>query len=208
MGVSIHYSAIPPTSIFYQRLQTERPFATLLAIIFPYGSGFFRFFEIEPDEVDEILDCEIQELQDVFGTEVEAKVWIDEFRDELRRTRQAYPGIENRRAMLEKSAQKIEERLVQELTKTQVKDVTRIIGKLIFGGEDFLPDLLPSGEWLGLVPTSLIREGAEMLRGINVNELFAEEEVQGEWYRSQFEWWRNLYLATAERNEVVLVTVA
>lgn len=210
MGVVICYSAIPPTSTFYQRLQTEKALATLVATLFHCGGEIFQFFEIEPDEVDylEILDEVIEEYQDVFGDEFEADRWVGEFRDEMRRTRKAYPGIEHRRAMFEKSASEIEARLTQPSIKTQGKDCSEIIRKLIFGDRDFVPDLVPSGYWLGLVPRSLVQEGAKLFQGIDPDTLFTEAEDQDRWYRDQFKWWRDLYLEAAEKNEVILIAVS
>ncbi len=94
MGVSVIYSAIPPTSTFYARLQHENAFAALMVYLFPYGCGVFHFFGLPPDEVNEILGDFIEEHYEMFGSELAADDAIAEFRSELRRTRQAYPGIE------------------------------------------------------------------------------------------------------------------
>ena len=72
MSVSIQYSAIPPTSVLYKRLQTEKTFA-IVATLFSSSNGIFRFFEIEPVEVKEILDEMIEEHQDIFGTEFRSR---------------------------------------------------------------------------------------------------------------------------------------
>lgn len=112
MGISVMYSAIPPSSILYTRLQREKVLSILVNDLFIYGNGIFSFFEIEPEEVNEILEEVIEAHQDVFGSKDEAVQIIAEFRSELSDTCQAYPGIENRTAMLEKSVDEIEKRLV------------------------------------------------------------------------------------------------
>jgi hypothetical protein len=208
MGTSILYSAIPPTSAFYKRIQTERALATFVATLFPYGGGIFRFFEINPTEANEILDGVIEKYQDIFGTTLEADMWVGEFRDELRRTRKAYPGIEDRSTSLEKAGSKIEKQLVQALARIQSKDVSETVGQLIFGNCEFAPDLLPAGYSLGLVTASVVQEGAELLQCITPNTLFTEAEDPDRWYRKQFEWWKKLYLAVAERDEEIIVAVA
>ncbi|NJL39967.1 MAG: hypothetical protein HC899_26840 [Leptolyngbyaceae cyanobacterium SM1_4_3] len=50
MSTAIFYSAIPPESGFYQRLQTERALMLLVERLFPYGNSIFCFFEIEPSD--------------------------------------------------------------------------------------------------------------------------------------------------------------
>jgi len=176
MGVSVLYSAIPPSSTLYARLQREKALSILVVSLFPYGCGIFRFFEIEPEEVNEILEEVIEAYQDIFGSELEADQLIDEFRSELRRTRQAYPGIEDRTASLEKSSTEIEKRLSQELSRRQIANANDIVQRLMFGDQTLAPTLLPAGESLGLISRELVREGASILRQINPEMLFARDK--------------------------------
>ncbi len=37
MGVSVHYWAVPPSSKLFHRLRVDKPFAVLMAYLFPYG---------------------------------------------------------------------------------------------------------------------------------------------------------------------------
>jgi hypothetical protein len=116
MGVSIHYWAIPPQSTLFLRLQRDKAFTVLMAALFPYGSGIFRFFEeksIDPEEQEEILANTIERHGYALGTKAEARRWIDAFRAELEQTRSFYPGIEMRCASLEKTSALVEERLLQ-----------------------------------------------------------------------------------------------
>jgi hypothetical protein len=208
MSVAIFYSAIPPDSNLYQRLQTDRALMLLVERLFSYGNGIFRFFEIEPAKVDEILNDLIEEHQNILGSRSEAIAWIDQFREETRRTCAAYPGIEDRGAMLE-SATRIERRLSQKLVKQQVENASERVRSLIDGVQDFAPHLSSSDYEFRMmfVPLSLVREGARLLQGTDPDTLFTEQEDEGRYYRDQVMWLRNLYLEAAEKNEEILVLV-
>ncbi|MEH2076982.1 MAG: hypothetical protein V7K57_21715 [Nostoc sp.] len=151
MGVSVLYSAIPPDSTLYARLQREKALSLLVVYLFPYGCGIFRFFEIYPEEVNEILQDFIETHQETFGSELEADWVIAELRSELRLTRQAYPGIEDRRASLEKTSVEIEKRLSQELSRRKFANADEIVEKLMFGDRTLAPTLLSTEESLGLI---------------------------------------------------------
>jgi hypothetical protein len=203
MGCSILYSAIPPNSSLYLRLQSEKALSILVASLFPYGCGIFRFFEIEPEEIDEIIENVIEIHQEVFESKLELDRVIAEFRSQLTLTRQAFPGIEDRTAMLEKCVDEIEQRLVQELTTRQVADAKEIVQKLLEGDRTFASDLLsPEDETLGLISRELVREGASIFRQIVPKTMFAENE---DWYLEQLQELKDLYLAADEHNEVILV---
>ncbi len=204
MGVSVLYSAIPPGSTLYARLQSQKALSILVAYLFPYGCGIFRFFEIEPEEIDEILEDFIETHQEIFGSELEADRVIAQLRSELRLTRQAYPGIEDRRASLEKSSAEIKERLSQELSRIKIANADEIVDKLMFGDQTLAPTLLSTEESLGLISRELVSEGASIFRQIDPETLF----TRNEWCFEDFERWRNLYLLAAEKNEEILVAVA
>ncbi len=206
MGVSVIYSAIPLSSTLYTRLQREKPLAILMVSLFSYGCGIFNFFEIEPEEVNEILEEVIEAHQDTFGSELDADQVIAEFRTELRLTRKAYPGIEDRTASLEKTSNEIEERLSQELSRRQIENANKIVEKLIFGDQSLAPNLLPEAESLGLISRELVSEGARILRQIDPETLFAYEG-KDRWCVDHFSEWRDLYLAADEKNEEILLGV-
>ncbi len=206
MGVSVIYSAIPPSSKLYARLHRERPLAILMVSLFSYGCGIFRFFEIEPEEAHEILEEIIEEHQDAFGSELDADQVVAEFRTELRLTRKAYPGIEDRTASLEKTSNKIEKHLSQELSRKQIENANEIVEKLIFGDQVLAPNLLPEAESLGLISRGLVSEGARILRQIDPETLFAYEG-KDRWCIDHFSQWRDLYLSADEKNEEILVGV-
>ncbi|MBD2528482.1 hypothetical protein H6G97_02460 [Nostoc flagelliforme FACHB-838] len=125
-------------------------------------------------------------------------------RSELRLTRQAYPGIEDRRASLEKTSVEIEKRLSQELSRRKVVNADEIVEKLMFGDQTLAPLLLSTEESLGLISRELVSEGASIFRQIDPETLFARDESCFD----DFEGWRDLYLLAAEKNEEILVGVA
>lgn len=202
------YSAIPPSSTLYARLQREKTLSILVNDLFIYGNGIFNFFEIETGEVNEILEGVVEAHQDVFGSEDEAFQIIAEFRSELSNTRQAYPGIETRTAMLEKSIDEIDKRLVQELSQRQIQNADEIVQRLLFGDQSFASNLLTrEDEPLGLISRGLVSEGARILRQINPEVLFTRNESWEGWCLDHLERWRNLYLIAEEKNEEILVGV-
>ncbi|MEH2144953.1 hypothetical protein [Nostoc sp.] len=202
MGVSVLYSAIPPCSTLYARLQSEKALSILIVSLFPYGCGIFRFFEIEPEEINEILEDVIETHQETFGSQLEADWVVAELRSELRLTRQAYPGIEDRTALLEKTSVEIEKRLSQELSRRKVANADEIVEKLMFGDQTLAP-MLSTEESLGLISRELVSEGANIFRQIDSETLFTRDE----WYFDDFKQWRDLYLSAAEKNEEILVGV-
>ncbi|MEH2024182.1 hypothetical protein [Nostoc sp.] len=208
MGVSVLYSAIPPCSTLYARLQREKALSILVVSLFPYGCGIFRFFEIEPEEINEILEDVIETHQETFGSELEADRVIAELRSELRLARQAYPGIEDRRVSLEKSSAEIGERLSQELSRRRFANADEIVEKLMFGDQTLAPTLLSTEESLGLISRELVSEGASILGHLDPETLFARDEGWEGWCLNHLERWRNLYLSAAEKNEEILLGVA
>ncbi|WP_335144691.1 hypothetical protein [Nostoc sp.] len=208
MGVSVLYNAIPPSSTLYARLQSEKALSILVVSLFPHGCGIFRFFEIDPEEIDEILEYFIETHQEIFGSELEANRVIAELRSELRLTRQAYPGIEDRTASLEKSSAQINERLSQELSRRKFANAHKIVEKLMFGNRTLAPTLLSSEESLRLISRELVSEGAGILRQIDPETLFARDEGREGWCLDHFEQWRGLYLSADDKNEEILVGVA
>ncbi|HEY9616873.1 MAG TPA: hypothetical protein V6C64_08535 [Microcoleaceae cyanobacterium] len=163
MGVSIRYNAIPPESPLYRRIQQDKPSCILLVSLFPYGNGIFNLFEIDPEEVYELFTDVIEEHHDTFGSEVEVDRIIAEFQSEIRRTRQAHPGIEDRTASLEKTSVEIEECLLQELSRQQIPNSHEVVQRLIFGDQDLPPNLLPE-ESFGLISREAVREGASIFK--------------------------------------------
>jgi hypothetical protein len=208
MGVSVHYWAIPPQSRLYARLQEDRAFNALMASLFPYGGGIFRFSEIEPEGVEEILDDVVQRQRAALGPGPAARRRIAEFLAELERTRAEFPGIERRTAMLEKCSPEIEERLIRALqhVRTDAAELTRHV---LFGDKELAAHLRQPGEdILGLVSLPVVREGAAALERLRPEELFPSGEGREEWYRDNYLRWRQVYREAAEHAEELLVGVS
>jgi hypothetical protein len=209
MGVSVCYWAVPPSSALFRRLKSERAFATLMAALFSYGRGIFYFFdEISPEERHEILEQVIESRRSALGPEPEARRSIAEFRQELDRTRSAWPGVERRATSLEKTSQFVEERLVRELKRIRGRDAARFVQGLMFGDQELGRDMgLLDHDILGLASPSLVREGAEVLNGLDDEDLFAKDVGWEEYHLNDFQNWRRLYREAAEQGEVLLVGV-
>lgn len=202
--VFIRYSAIPPSSELYSRLQSEKALNFLVDFVFTDGGGIFRFFEIDPEEIDDGFENIVRGYPKIFKSQLELERVIADLRSLLTLTRQTFPGIEDRTATLEKSWQEIEERLVQELLKKQVTNAEELVQKLLEGDRTFAPNLLSAGgyESLRLISRELVKEGASIFRQIDPKTLFAENEG---WYLDDLEDLKDLYLAADEHNEVILV---
>jgi hypothetical protein len=208
MGISIMYSAIPPSSTLYEKLKHEKALSILVNDLFIHGNGIFRFFEIDSDEVDEILQGVIEAHQDVFDSKDKSEKIISEFRSELNNTRKVYPGIEDRTAMIEKSVDEIEKCLVQQLTRRQIQNAEEMIEKLLFGDQYLAPNLLKEeDEPLGLISRNLVSEGASLLRLVNPEDLYTGDLRWDEWGLEHLKYFRNLYLTADGLNEEILVGI-
>jgi hypothetical protein len=223
MGVSIHYWALPPASALFQRLERDRAFVTLMASLFPYGCGVFFFFnELEAGEREEILKLVIRNRQSRLGPEPEARRLIEEFREELERTRREYPGIEGRRSSLEKTSRLIEQRLKEALQLVRA-DAEKFAGHLMYGNgtlgkpdAGYIEGLLEKNDFetlsyementVGVISAPLVQEGAQVLSELNGELLFADDQ---EWYElTSFRCWRQLYQDAAAAGDALLVKVA
>jgi hypothetical protein len=207
IGVSVHYWAVPPSSDLFCRLQSEKALATLMAALFHYGCGIFYFFdEIDPDERQEILE-EVIESQ-ALGSDVEARRWIEDFRQELDRARSASPGVERRRTSLEKTSRLIEERLLRELQQIRGGEAAEFLRKLMFGDQELGRDLgLPERYTLGQISCALVREGTQVLNGLDAEALFARDGGWEEYHLEDFQRWRQLYQVAAAQGDALLVGV-
>ncbi len=141
MGFSVIYSAIPPSSNLYLRLQSEKALNLLVDFVFTDGCGIYRFFEIDPEEIDNIFENVVKTYPKIFKSQLELERVIADLRSLLTLTRQTFPGIEDRTAMLEKSSEEIEQLLVQELSRRQVANAQEIVQKLL-EGDRILPQIL------------------------------------------------------------------
>ena len=203
MGLSVIYSAIPPSSNLYLRLQRDKALNTLVSFIFSDGFGVFHFFEIAPEDIEESLENIVDVYSEVFKSKLDVELIVAELQSELTLTRQTSPGIEYRTAMLEKSSEAIKQRLVQQLSRKQVANAEEVVQKLLFGDRIFAPNLASPDEYdsLNLISRKLVREGASFFRQIDPTTLFTQEDR----YLQDLEELRDLYLGADEHNEVILV---
>jgi len=208
MGVCVHYWAIPPQSRLYERLKADRGFNALMAHLFPYGCGIYRFSEIELEEVEEILDHVVEKHRAALGPEPEARRRIAEFLAELGRTRAEFPGIERRTAVLEKCSAQVEEHLIEALQQVR-SDAAELTRQVMFGDTVLAAHLREPGEdKLGLVSLPVIREGAAALERLKPERLFPPGDDSEKWCRDNYRWWRQMYLAAAAHAEEILVGVS
>ncbi len=177
MGFSVIYSAIPPSSNLYLRLQREKALNLLVSFIFSDGFGIFHFFEIDPKDIEESLENIVDVYPEIFKSKLDVDRIVAELQSELTLTCQASPGIDYRTAMLEKSSSEIKQRLIQELSRKQIDNAEDFVQKLLFGDRIFAPNLLSPDEYesLNLISCQLVKDGASFFRQIDPKTIFAEE---------------------------------
>jgi hypothetical protein len=189
-------------------MQEDPAFYALMANLFNCGCGIYRFVEIDAAEVEEIIEHTVRQHRAVLGSVPEARQRVSEFLAEVQRTRAAFPGIEQRVAMLEKCSQELEDALKRELSEART-DAAEITGRLMFGDKSFAPDLAePVGTMLGLVSHAFVREGAAVLQRLQPEVLFPSVGDWAEWCQDNYQRWRNVYYAAAEQGEELLVGVS
>jgi len=211
MGVSAYYQAIPEESLLFQRVQTEQQFSYLFDSLFPYSYGIFYILVWKHEDdgsLDEILDG-VAESEEIFNSRAEVDRCFDELCAELERANTLYPGLEDRGIYLEKIQSVFEERLVRELKSRQLNNLLPYVEKLLYGdrpfgfepqnGSDLYSDLY-------IVPSSIVREGGQILRDVEPAALFnvaiAPKEADE---LARFRWWRDFYLEAAEKVEAVAI---
>ncbi len=208
MSVSIHFWALPPASGLFRRLEHDKAFVALAASLFPYGRGVFFFFnEIEASERENILERVIEDRRGRLGGEPEARRLIEEFRQELERTRLTYPGVEHQHCSLEYTCFLIEKHLLEAL-KPASSGAEKFVRNLIYGdrvlgkseSNDIESIMRDRGNTVGLVSPALVQEGAQILCGPGAERLF-----DSVWQLEGFQDWRHLYQAAAAEGEAILV---
>ena len=215
MGVSLHYWAIPPSSGLFKRLQTDSVFVTLMGGLFCYGGGIFFFFDdLSSAAREEILQDLINRQQKLLGPEPMARQLIEEFRQEVERTRLSYAGVEQRRCALEKTGSFIEERVVQAL-KDGRDNAPAFVGKLLHGDQPHgalkdrefdIEEFSSNPAYLcgNFVSPALVREGAQVLSALDAETLFINDTA---WQLQSFQRWRSVYLAAAAQDEALCTGV-
>jgi hypothetical protein len=202
----LSYQAISPTSGLYTRLQYEKAFRVLTFHLFLQGNGIFHIFQDEPIAINKMIEDIIKGNHGIFGSELEASLIVAEFRDELRITSKAYPGIANRRASLEKTSDEIEERLSQKLSRINIENANDIVKKLVFGDKIIGENILQEEDTLDLISRELVRKGASIFRQIDPEELFERDDSWEESCLEDLAELKDLYILADERDEEILMS--
>jgi hypothetical protein len=203
MGYCPFYQAVPESSTLLARLRGDRKLATMMIRLFSYGSCPFDLDEIE-DELDDHLDRMTEDCPDVFGSRAEAEATLEDLRRELASAEASYPGLVARTAFLNKSQHEIEERLVRALDERGVAEPSERVKALLWGVESFGPPGANFGQW-GYVPSALVKEGAALLRDLDLKAIITEDEDAYDWLEEDYPPWRDLYLQAAALGEAILV---
>jgi hypothetical protein len=205
MGHCPYYQAIPEQSTLFRRLRDDHRLAALVDQVFALGGLPFV-----PDgsdavraAVQEALDDLTADRPDLFGSRGDAEATLDLFREELSRAEAESPGLTFRTAFLGKNLHEIEERLVRALEDRGVAEAAARVGSLLRGVEEFAPGLYANG--LSLVPASLAREGAALLRDLDLKAIITEDDDAFDWLAEDYPRWRDLYLQAAALVEAILV---
>ncbi|MBW4573682.1 MAG: hypothetical protein KME08_00180 [Aphanothece sp. CMT-3BRIN-NPC111] len=208
MGTSIYYQALPEQTSLFKRIQTEKPISTIFRELSPFRNGIFYIFELDKEELDDILDW-LVEYEEVFDSRADVDRCLNELYMELERAKTSHPGLTEPNAYLDNTQTVIEERLSQELKRRQLDNCIGYVEKLLYGDQELAPQLFDEyDEQLSLVPSSLVQEGTRVLRDIEPEVLFEVAGNREEHYFNDFQWWREFYLEAAARGEAVIIGLA
>jgi hypothetical protein len=218
MGLCLGYQALPEDSALYRRLLDDRRVGELFARLFLYGGGPFAPRNLTFDDLSDLLD-DLARHSEVFESRRQAEETARQLFDLVNRAIVRYPGLENRRAYLDKAHTWIKERLLGEIKARGHRDRAGepLVERLIHGcegfprpnpapllpifGDEAPPDLGPLLP-LSVVPPPVVREGAEFLREFAPDDLFEDPD---HFLREDYGPWRKLYLEAAERGELILI---
>jgi hypothetical protein len=143
-----------------------------------------------------------------------ARCLIEEFREEVERTRLSYAGVEQRRCSLEKTGTFIEERVAQAL-KDERKDASAFVGKLLYGDQTHgalkdrefdIEEFSSNPAYLcgNFASQALVKEGAQVLSAIDAEANFLNDAV---WQLQSFQRWCSVYMAAADNDETLCTGV-
>jgi hypothetical protein len=202
MGHSLSYQALPEDSRLFARLRTDRKTGTLFARLFNCGGGPYTWAEL--DDLDDILDG-VAEDDSVFASREEVDRAMADLLADLEDARSAHPGLEDRRAYLEKTEEYIEKRLTRHLAQRGRKEAAALVQAFLFGAATLTPPGVrgPLGGGLSVIPSAMVRKAASVLGEMTAESLCAEEDEE-DWLED-FQSWREMYLAAAAHREAVIV---
>lgn len=198
------YQALPEQTTLFECLRSDRNISTLFTRLFHYGRGIFHILQLDQDELNEILDWIASEQP--FSSRLVVQQVMNELCASLERTKALHLGVAEQTAHLEKSQNRIQEGLSQELKRIELDTASVLMEKLLYGNEVLAPEFFEShDDQLYLVPPKVVKEGAKVLREIDPKNLFGGEGKCERDDRKDFEQWKAFYLEAAERDEAVLV---
>jgi hypothetical protein len=202
MGHSLSFQALPEGSRLCARLQGDQKLGTLFAQLFNCGGGPYTWASL--DDLGDILDG-IAEQETVFASREDVDQATAELLADLEEAQALHPGLEARRAFLEKTQWDIEERLARELDRRSRSDAGEFVQALLFGAAPLTPPGVrgPLGDGLRVVRPATVAEAARALGEVTPESLFDEEGE--DWLCEDFRSWRGLYLAAAAHGEAVVV---
>jgi hypothetical protein len=203
MSVAGIFNAIPPESSFYENLKRNALLRVITNYLFVCGGSIYDFFEMESEEVDVTLQELIDNISEVFSSDILIRNVITEYRSEIILTRQNYPSIENRYLILYGSSIEIQERLIPELLRRQINNAEEFVSNIFYGDDGFGQGEV---EGLSIITRQVVSQGVNILQQINAEELFSRNQGRDSSLLEDFEDLRNLYRLVDENNEEILVS--
>jgi hypothetical protein len=201
MSFYTYYQAIPERCRLLERLRDEEGFCRLYTGLIPYGPGPFHLDQLDPSELDDILNDFADGER--FGSREEVDGCLRGMTAELSEAVTAYPGLGKRAAFIEKQHREIEEPLSQELRCRGSEADVKLMTELLYGGEALSPTLFdPYESQLRLIPASTVAEGAKRLAGVELSE---EAHDISDYACEQFRDWKGLIIKAARLGEAIIV---
>jgi hypothetical protein len=204
MGYSPFYQAIPEESELYRRLQVDRKLECVLRHLYPQGSRPFYLRETGEEELERTVDF-IAERSKLFLSWEEVEATLAVLSDLIDRACQdAYPGLIDRVVFIEKTLDRIEDRLQQRV------DPGLLVQAVKPGGWLFSCDLQFSSyepglgyDRLGVVSSTRVRIVSAILEHIEPGAIF-DAHVEDHLVED-LQNLKTLYREAAELGEAVLV---
>jgi hypothetical protein len=195
MGVTVSYTAIPPTSNLYKRLQQEKSLFVIAVDLFMTNAGLFESLDYLPRD-DDVLSHFVERYPKLFKAEMDVDIAIAELRWETMEACKTYQGVKHRSASLEKISSEVEDYLTQALTRLQISKPREIA----------LGIMSKYSSWtqpLGLIARASVQKGAALLRQIDLKAI----EFQEDWHQEELQEWIDFYLAVEKNKEEILIIV-
>jgi hypothetical protein len=213
MGVTVSYTAIPPTSNLHKRLQQENSLFVIAVDLWMKTTGLFSpshdlFLSSEfRASDDDVLKDLVERYPKLFKSEMDVDIAIAELRWEIMETCKAHRGIEQRRQSLEKIFSQVEDYLTQELSRLQIPKPRETAADVMFGDSSFAPKSLKKYstgvEPLGLITREAVQKGSAILRQVDLEAI----EFQEDWHQEELQKWIDFYLAVEKNKEEILIIV-